>query len=296
MINKQVKMTAIVDTSLVTFKAITTFSISLEEIFGKKQRSLKLYVRLLKRTTLSHEKAIKKHIEAFREFCVVNRNALETKDSSKFLKDKIVYSEKVFINISRIFKVADKETATTIWKHLLTIAALLDPAGKARQILKKSVKTGKSSETEANFLTDIIGKVEKHVDPDADPMQAVASIMQSGIFSELVGGMGTGLQDGSLDLSKLMGTVQNMVSSLNPKDDSTEEGEKTNDMLNNMVSGINLEGGGLPDLSGLMNMMGPMLGALTSSLPSAAADSGSLSEKIEEQVKKAKENGKFSEK
>ena len=156
--------TAAVDTSLVTFKAITTFSSSLEEIFGKKQRPLKLYVRLLTRTTLSHEKAIKKHIDAFREFCTANRDALETKDASKLVKNKIIYSERVYIDMSRIFSSADKETINVIWEHLLTISALVDPTGKARQILRQSAKKGDSA-MEANFLTDIIGKVEKHVDP-----------------------------------------------------------------------------------------------------------------------------------
>ena len=33
-----------VDTSLVTFKAISNFTTSLEEVFGKDERPLKLYV------------------------------------------------------------------------------------------------------------------------------------------------------------------------------------------------------------------------------------------------------------
>ena len=36
------------------------------------------------------------------------------------------------------------------------------------------------SGTEEEFLTNIIDKVEAHVDPSANPMQAVAGIMQSG--------------------------------------------------------------------------------------------------------------------
>ena len=203
-----------VDTSLVSFKAISNFTTSLEEVFGKDQRSLKLYVHLINKTTLSHEKAISKHIEAFRTFCTANRDALEHKDASKLVVTKISYSERVYINFSRIFNSADKDTSEVIWKHLLTIAALVDPTGKARQILKDTAKNGSGPALEANFLSDIIGKVEEHVDPNANPMEAVASIMKSGVFAELVGGMGNGLQDGSLDLGKLMGTVQNMVTSL----------------------------------------------------------------------------------
>ena len=260
-----------IDTSLVTFKAISNFTTSLEEVFGKDERSLKLYVHLIGKTTLSHEKAIKKHLDAFRKFSIANRDALELRDATKLVESKITYSEKVYIDISKIFRIADKETKGVIWKHLLTISALVDPTGKARQILRNSAGKNKNTATEANFLNDIISKVEKHVDPDANPMEAVSSIMQSGIFAELVGGMGNGLQDGSLDLGKLMGTVQTMVTSLSGLE-SGENGDGDNpmDLINTMMGSMaagaasagNTEGK-VPDLSNVMSMMGPMLGALT---------------------------------
>ena len=92
-----------------------------------------------------------------------------------------------------IFSDADRETSAIIWKHLLTISALVDPTGKAKQLLKEASKKNNNG-LEANFLTNIIEKVEENVDPDANPMEAVTSIMQSGVFQELVTGMGEGLQ------------------------------------------------------------------------------------------------------
>ena len=250
-----------IDTSLVTFKALSNFCISLEEVFGKKQRSLKLYVRLITKTTLSHEKAIKKHIKAFRDFCISNRDALEVKDASKLTMDKISYSERVFIDIKSILSIADKETTAVIWKHLLTISALVDPTGKARQILKDSSKKSGGSGLEENFLSDIIGKVEKHVDPDANPMDAISSIMKSGVFAELIGGMGDGLQNGSLDLGKLMGTVQSMVSNLSEGEGGG--GGEGMDLISSMMGSMNAGAGegGAPDLGGLMSsMMGGLSG------------------------------------
>ena len=289
--------TAQVDTSLVTFKAISNFTMSLEEVFGEDERPLKLYVHLIGKTTLSHEKAINKHIEAFRTFCVANREALEHKDASKLVETKISYSERVYIDFSNIFKSSDRETSEVIWKHLLTISALLDPTGKARQILKATAQKESGPVTEANFLNDIIGKVEKHVDPDANPMEAVASIMNSGVFAELVGGMGNGLQDGSLDLGKLMGTVQTMVSSLteNVGGSSGNNGENPMNLINTMIGSMNAgaknsENNGVPDLSGMMNMMGPMLGAL-SSAGTGASTGGGVEEQIEAQVAEARKKG-----
>ena len=291
--------TAQVDTSLVTFKAISNFTTSLEEVFGKDERPLKLYVHLISKTTLSHEKAIQKHIEAFRVFCTANRDAFESKSVSKFVETKISYSERVYIDIARIFAAADKDTKVVIWKHLLTISALVDPTGKARQILKDAAEKGSAPVTEANFLSDIIGKVEEHVDPEANPMEAVASIMKSGVFAELVGGMGNGLQDGSLDLGKLMGTVQTMVTSLSGDASGPgKEGDNPLELISTMMGSINAgaksgEGDAtpIPDLGGMMNMMGPMLGALSSAGGRVPGGSTGIEAQVDAQVAEARKKG-----
>ena len=88
------------------------------------------------------------------------------------------------INMKEIFQLADNETKQIIWMHLLTISALVDPAGRAREILKEESQKETCSISEVNFLTDIISKVESNVNPNSNPMEAVTSIMQSGIFSE----------------------------------------------------------------------------------------------------------------
>ena len=297
--------TAQIDTSLVTFKAIANFCTSLEEIFGKTQRPLKLYAHLIGKTTLSHEKAISKHLSAFTLFCTSNRDALEAKDCSKLVEKKISYSERVFIDISQIFSESDKSTSNIIWTHLLTIAALVDPTGKARQILKATANKEGEVATEANFLNDIIGKVEEHVDPNANPMEAVSSIMKSGVFTDLVSGMGNGLQDGSLDLGKLMGTVQTMVTTLSGETGAeSQNGENPMAMINTMLGSITAgaqnastdegtpEGmSGAPDLGGIMNMVGPMLGALSQTENPNAIES--VEDQIEARAIKARAEGAF---
>lgn len=251
------------DASLICFKAIATFTNNLGELFSTNQRPLKLYCHLLNKTTLSHDKAIAKHIDAFRDFCISNRDGITSKDEKKLVKTRVEYSKKVFIDFKDIFKRADTETKREIWKHLLTISALTDPAGKAKEILKQTT-TG----NEGDFLTNIIAKVEAHVDPNANPMEAVSSIMQSGVFTDLIGGMNSGLQDGSLDLGKLMGSVQNMVSALGEQSGDQEGGEQAMNMINtmmgNLTSGTSSNSGasstqGMPDLAG---MMGPLLAGL----------------------------------
>ena len=252
------------DTSLITFKTISNFTNDLGDVFSEKHRPLKLYVHLINKTTLSHETPIQKHISAFREFCIANRDSIYNRDT-ELVKEKIVYSKRVFINLKEIFDIADKETKDVIWMHLLTISALVDPAGKAREILKEEATKGGDDDGEINFLTDIISKVEANVDPNSNPMEAVTSIMKSGIFTDLVSGMGNGLQDGSLDLGKLMNTVQKMVTKLSDNAGDHEGGEQAVNMINTMMSSLaagskapSNDGTAqpMPDIAG---MLGPMM-------------------------------------
>ena len=288
------------DTSLITFKAISNFTNCLEEVFGTEHRFLKLYAHLINKTQIAHEKPILKHIEAFRLFCVSNREAIEEKNHKNFKMNNITYSDRVYIDMTLIFDSADKETSAIIWKHLLTISALVDPTGKAKQLLKESTKSGNNG-TEANFLTDIIEKVEQNVDPNANPMEAVSSIMQSGVFQDLVSGMGEGLQNGDLDLSKLMGTVQSMVGNLNQDPNSENGSDDAMNMMNTMMANIqagqnapdnNGEKQPMPDIGKLMNMVGPMLGALNNGMPGGMpGGTQAIESKIDAQVAAAKKSG-----
>ena len=241
-------MSTLDDSSLITFKAISNFVLALGSEFGKRQRSLALYCRLIGKTTLSHEKPIFKHIQSFRDFCIANREAIVDQDENKLQNHIIKYSKNVFINMENIFKLSDKDNKDVIWNHILTISALVDPSSKAKEILTKNMEARRrngESGTEEEFLTNIIDKVEAHVDPSANPMQAVAGIMQSGIFTELIGSMSGGLTDGSLDIGKLMGTVQTMVSSIGNMAGGSEQSPELNQMTSMMTN-----------LTGMMGNMG----------------------------------------
>lgn len=253
-------------TSLITFRAISTFMNELGEIFGKNQHSLKLYCRLINKTTIAHEAPIQKHIEAFRIFCTSNRDAILEKDNSKLNLTKISYSTRVYVDISRILKSADSETSTIIWKHLLLISALVDPAGKAKEILKNS-----SNGQESNFISNIIDKVEQNIDPNANPLEAVTSIMKSGVFNDLISGMNNGLEDGSLDLGKLMGTVSGMISNLGGQEGNKEGGNETmhmiNTMMGSMMGGLKNTGNSThqentPNMPDIMSIMTTVLGGM----------------------------------
>lgn len=226
------------DYNVLTFKAINTFINDLNEIFGNTNHSLQLYHRLINKTTFSHENAIQKHIETFKNFSIANRDALMNKDINKLVLPTIEYSTKVYIDIKNIMSTADKETLNVIWKHLLTISAFVDPAGKAKDILKKSC----SVSNETNFLENIINKVESNINPNSsNPTEVIGSLLSSGVFNDLLAGMNNKIQDGTLDLSKLIGNVEKMCST--------------------MDGGNNGSTGGL-NLSSLMSSVGPLLSTI----------------------------------
>jgi ribosomal protein L20A (L18A) len=116
------------DTSVLVFKAITTFINDLYSEFGSRHKSISLYHRLLEKTGLMHTGPVIKHIDCFRTFFVKNKEAMETQNFEKFVDSKITYSERVYVDMATIFRHSDKECASIIWKHLLTIWGVIDPS------------------------------------------------------------------------------------------------------------------------------------------------------------------------
>ena len=152
--------------------------------------------------------------------------------------------------MEHIFKLvgSDKDTEDAIWKHLLFLSAMLDPDANAREVLQKSV-----GGSEGNFLADIMSKVEGQIDPNAtNPMEVVTSIMKSGVFTEMMSNMNSGMENGSLDLGKMLGMVQGLMSSLQQKG-----GGSGGEGCENGV-GCAPPGGGIDG----MNMITSLIGAL----------------------------------
>lgn len=199
------------DHQVLEFKAITSFVSDLNSVFSKRFHTLALYNRLLEKTCLSHDEYIKRHIEIFRLFCTSNRDAIYEHDKAKFTMNEVKYSNRVYINIRQILDVSDQEEENAIWKHILTISALLDPSGKARNVLKDM-----KDNNEALFLQKAMAKIEDKLGPSAlesgqNPMSALAGIMSSGVFTDLFSMMNEGMASGNLDVGKLLGSVQGMM-------------------------------------------------------------------------------------
>ena len=231
------------DKNLSIFRAITNFVKCLNDCYGPKQKSLQLYGRLISKTTIADDVPINRHIEGFNRFCSENKEAILNKS----------VNEKVYINIKNILKQSDKSEQEIIWKHLLAIYALIDPHSRAKEKLKDVLeKDKKTSGKESDFLFNIFDKVGNTMESSnlgestGNPMEAITKMMSSGVFTDIVGSMSEGLESGDLDLGKLMGSMQGMVSSIG-------------DMARDNSSGSN------PEMDMMLNQMNQMMGNLTSS-------------------------------
>jgi hypothetical protein len=251
--------------NLITFKGISSFVEELSSMFGTKHRSLLLYKRLLEKTGVTLEKAIQKHIDTFKLFCVSNKEAILEMKTDKITKNKISYNENVFIDIKYIFSITDSSSSKIIWKHLLYIYCLVDPESGAKDVLKvlkenkdfdelQENKSGVCKEEE--MLANIIKKVETSLDKESidkdKPMETVTKIMSTGVFNELISDMQTGLKDGSLDMGRLLMSVQGMVGKINSENGGNEGGIPDITSMMGMMSMMNT-GGSNPQLSSMMN-------------------------------------------
>lgn len=229
---------------LLAYQAISSFVSEANAVGGSTQKSLQLYNRLIQKTQISHVEAIKKHIDAFKKFCQDNQETLKEQKIGSLNTNVIEYSSRVYINF-RLLLINSKENASAIWQHIITIGAIVYPQAKLKKVLKEKQEQQKESNKEPifdgdtpedDFLSNIMTKVESSVDPNtSDPSAALGQIMSGGLMSDLMGSMTSGMQDGSLDLSKLMGSLQKMVGKLQDTDDAPPEIKAMTGNLNQML-------------------------------------------------------------
>lgn len=230
------------------FTKIVDFVSQLHEAFcvNEQYHEVELYNHLLGKTKISNKSAINRHVELFTDFVLRNSDAIAQRDYKKIVSNKVSYSEKVYIDIRSILSQTnlDKDTADSIWNHLLVIQAIVDPTSKAKELLKQFQESNVSSSSEGKFLNNFLQKVESSINKDdaaANPMMAASSLLQGGILSDLVGSIDSGVKNGELDLGKLVGTVQQMLGGI---------GGESN--------------GGDAGLGGIMNMFGGMMNQFSS--------------------------------
>lgn len=216
------------NSDIIIFKAITELLNDLNTCFGSKQKSIALYNRLVSKTTFTHNEIILKHIDKFRIFCIANREALQNKNIELLKTDTITYSSNVYINVKHILNIADMNERIGIWRHLLTISALVDKESKDKV---KEILKGKNKGCEQEFIQNAYEDIKKTIDSSnvdqSNPMAGLTTLLQSGVFSNIMTGLTSNFESGNMDLSSLLGTVMKMSETL--QKDLKEEAKNTVD-------------------------------------------------------------------
>ena len=191
-------------------------------VFFEDDMSVKLYNHLLCKTTIKNRVPVARHVQLFEEFCINNRDQIVANNTA-LSQSKIEYSKRVYLDFAKIFRdVSDDESAaetqSVLFDHLLVLSIVFDPESNAVDVLKNKKK---DTEGELHdlfnknpFLADMMQKVESQVKPGTNPMEAMSSMMSSGLLQELVSGMQENIENGDLDMGELMESVQKMTASL----------------------------------------------------------------------------------
>jgi hypothetical protein len=291
------------------FSKAIIFVNELNKVFSDKYPNIRLYYKLMKKTPVGNTKAIEKHVQLLLEYININTEAIKNKSIKQLQNKNIIFTDKIFLNLTECLNNTDKETRNTMFTHLQLLLYISNPNDELKTILQKTSSSPSTKPEESKFIDDFIGKIESQFNEQEfkDPLSAAMNMMQSGLFSEIIQNMNDGVKSGSLNPQKLLGSVQGMLGDLtggsvdinnilsgqmsNLEIPGGENGENVNIDMNQMFSMVgNLMGGlngggsnqGGNTNSNPMNMVSsllPMLGGLSNSTPSI--------EELEEQMNKA---------
>jgi hypothetical protein len=247
------------------YESISTFIKELNTWFGKTNKPLRLYSKLISKTHLAHPEAVEKHIKAFRIFCKSNHDAI-VNEISENIVGNIVYSEtcsRIYIDISGILKSTDPETVKVILNHLLFISALVDPNGKARDTIKKNKNTTEKS-SPPDFLKDIMSKVGDAMSGgnSGDSTSSIMNLMTS--LPNLLSGMQNGFSEDSI--KGLIETATDMMSTLRVEGKDDLNINSTLDSLKDVMDSSS-NSKTPPDMSSIMSMISKLGSSTKNAMP-----------------------------
>jgi len=207
----------------ITFSAIKEFVEDLSSVFGDGGKTpLSLYSRLTKHVEdKDSASGVDKYIKGFKVFFANFESRLESNEMIMEIPRGTVIryadSPKVYLEIQKyIYLSRNKpDQLEIIRKHLLTIAATIDPNEKSLAALDAAPvleQLGLGGTAESRFVKDMMEKAKKsmadvQIDKD-DPTSAVIGLLSSGLITDMIKGLQCGVETKTLDPNKLIGGLQ----------------------------------------------------------------------------------------
>lgn len=215
------------------FNAVSSFIDDLWLVFGnpKKVSPLALYRRLISHIKSDDSESINKVLSGFRQFLSTYEDSI-LNDKLDLIprQTRINYgqSKTVYLEIQKYIYLSDEDTREAIRQHLIAISAIIDPDDRKIDELQKRLNELNidDSTAEGQFITGIMSKAKgtmQNVDAD-NPGQAIIGLLSSGVIQDMVFGIQTGVSDGSMDLQKLLGSMQSAIGALVPPPSNASSG------------------------------------------------------------------------
>ncbi len=207
------------------FRAIIEFVNNLDSYFtstGKLDKPFTCYHYLITNPrTVKSERAVNKHIGAFRLFLSLNNVLSRNTDE---IKGNVVYSARAYIDVKTILKNSTEENQKTIWDHMLNISYHFDPYNpELKETLKKVVERNATSSggggdggAETKFIGGLFSTLLQKVDTSkpSSPADAIKILMAPNVIGDILTTATQGFNDGSLNINRLMGTIQGMIGNM----------------------------------------------------------------------------------
>lgn len=208
------------------FGCIRSFVDDLWELFGDEKSPLpiNLYRRLLRNVNEDDVEIVNYFLSGFRYFLqTYEEQILEGRltDIPKGVRINYKDSNKVYLDIQKYIYKSDPETRDVIRQHLLTISTILDPNSNKMEKLDNSgiEDLGIDESTpEGKLFGDIMHRTRDAMssfgeEDTMNPTIAFISLAQSGFLTDLMGDFQQRAESGEIDIQKLFGTMQSMMTS-----------------------------------------------------------------------------------
>lgn len=218
--------------------AISSFVSDLWDVFGntKKADSLALYHRLIENIKFSDVDTAEKVVAGFQTFINEYSTSINNDKLDSIPNGTVISygkTKKICLEVQKfIYKTRDdQETRDAIRSHLLKISCILEPNSDKLAELEKFAKKGLNIDTstaEGKFINGIMEKAKNSMaDVNTDnPMQAMATIFQSGVIQDMIQGFQQGVTSGEMKVERLLGTMQNAIGSVMPAGEEIQKEEK----------------------------------------------------------------------
>jgi hypothetical protein len=206
------------------FNCVKVFVDDLWGQFGNEKSPLpiNLYRRLLSKVNERDVEIVNHFLSGFSYFLRTYEDQLledRMLDIPKGVRINYKDSKKVYLDIQKYIYPSDEETRRAIRQHLLTISAILAPDQKKLQHLDESGiedNFGIDETTpEGQLFGDIMHKTRDALGDinSQNPTVALMTLMQGGVLTDLIGSLQEKAEKGEIDVQKLMGVVQQTMTS-----------------------------------------------------------------------------------